>query len=83
MLKNSSPLLLALTLWLGGTTLQAQEAVSWESSMEAAQQRAQASNKLVLVHFWAPWCSQCIRMENEVFNQSGVAAQIQANFVPR
>lgn len=69
-------------LLLQGAEAIAQEPIAWESNLERAQKTAAQTNRLVLVHFWAPWCGPCQRMNAEVFSQPEVARQIQANYVP-
>src|SRR3989304_1097186 len=64
------------------TMVFAQQPVAWESSLENAQRLAAQTNRLVLIHFWAPWCNACKKMDAEVFNQPGVGAALQASYVP-
>ena len=56
--------------------------VQWLKSIDQARQIAGQTNRLVLVHFWAPDCAPCLRMEQSVFAKPGTAQRIQARFVP-
>ena len=58
-----------------------QTPMKWESDLQNAASRAAMLNRLVLVHFWAPWCTACHKMEKEVFSQPDVQSAIQANYV--
>ena len=68
-------------LWLNICV--AQEGVRWEPlSLQAAQQRAAQTRRLVLVHFWSPNCGPCQKMERLVFSRPDVAAAVEASYVP-
>lgn len=83
-----SPLIVVLSAVLAvpATTLWAvpaqQEAVHWHKDLESAKVVAKETNRLVLVHFWTPSCGPCIALNQNVFNQPGVANAIETQFVP-
>ncbi|MCS7305604.1 MAG: thioredoxin domain-containing protein [Thermoguttaceae bacterium] len=61
----------------------AQQGVRWEPiSIQAAQQQAAQTNRLVLVHFWSPNCGPCQKMERWVFSRPDVAATVETYYVP-
>jgi thiol-disulfide isomerase/thioredoxin/YHS domain-containing protein len=68
---------LAATLSVAG----AQDQMPWQPSLETAQQIAAQTNRLVLIHFWAPWCKPCARLDKDVFSHPETARALEANFV--
>ena len=59
-----------------------QQPIHWEATIDSAKAAAGQSNRLVLVLFSAPWCTACHHLENDIRNQPGAAAALEANFVP-
>jgi thiol-disulfide isomerase/thioredoxin/YHS domain-containing protein len=59
----------------------AEDQMPWLPSVEAAQQVAARTNRLVLIHFWAPWCQPCMRLEREVFSKPETGKALEPNFV--
>jgi thioredoxin-related protein/YHS domain-containing protein len=61
--------------------VQAQELLRWETDLASAQKQAAASNRLVLVHFWGPWCPPCMEMEKTVFSRPNLGTAINPWYV--
>lgn len=59
-----------------------QDAIHWHQDLESAKVVAKETKRLLLIHFWTPSCGPCMALERNVFNQPGVAAAIEAQFVP-
>ncbi|MFO0790125.1 MAG: thioredoxin family protein [Pirellulales bacterium] len=81
MRRFSQPLLVVVSALLATPAL-AQDAIHWHNDLESAKTMAKSTNRLVLIHFWAPSCGPCMALERNVFNQPGVAAAIEQQFVP-
>jgi YHS domain-containing protein/thiol-disulfide isomerase/thioredoxin len=56
--------------------------IQWQHDLDSAKAIAKQTGRLVLVHFWTPTCGPCAMLEQNVFNQPGVASALQAQFVP-
>jgi YHS domain-containing protein/thiol-disulfide isomerase/thioredoxin len=56
--------------------------INWQPSFEEAKLLAAQSNRLILVHFWAPSCKECKKLDKDVFSQATVQQSINARFVP-
>jgi YHS domain-containing protein/thiol-disulfide isomerase/thioredoxin len=60
----------------------ANDGIAWQQNLETAKRRATETNRPILIHFWAPSCAPCVRLDNEVFPQPSVAQAINSNFIP-
>ena len=59
-----------------------QQPLHWDATIDSAKVAASQSNRLVLILFSAPWCTACHHLEDDIRNQAGAAASLEANFVP-
>lgn len=76
------PLILLLTALLALPAQAQQNGVQWHYDLESAKSVAKQTNRLVLVHFWTTSCGPCVALDQNVFNQPGVASAIGPQFVP-
>ena len=59
------------------------ESLEWFTDAAAAQTKARAENKLVMLDFTgSDWCSWCIKLKREVFDQAEFAEFAQSRLVP-
>src|SRR6478672_13794530 len=77
-----SPLVVVLNSVLAVPAFGQLEAVHWHKDLESAKVVAKETNRLVLVHPSTPSRWPCMALNQNVFNQPGVANAIESQFVP-
>lgn len=57
------------------------EHVQWYKNWDEAVRAATEQKKGLIVDAWAQWCAACLKMDAEVWNESGVEALIHQHFI--
>lgn len=75
-------LLAAGCIGLAASAAQAAEGeLRWEPTLDAAKRLGAQTNRFVLVHFWAPWCKPCLRLDHEVLSKPELGSELSESFV--
>ncbi|MCF2873990.1 MULTISPECIES: thioredoxin family protein [unclassified Tenacibaculum] len=61
--------------------IQKGNATQWMTSFEDAKKMSIATNKLILIDFWATWCVPCKKMESDTWNKPEIQEVLSA-YVP-
>lgn len=60
----------------------ADKQIEWSTDIEGSLRQAAALGKPALLHFTAPWCAYCRRMEQNTYSDSRVITRVNSQFVP-
>lgn len=59
-----------------GASVEAAGALRWEKDFNAARTRARAEGRIVMVDFWAAWCTFCDKLDQTTYKDAAVVARL-------
>ncbi|MBK5256822.1 MAG: thioredoxin fold domain-containing protein [Vicinamibacteria bacterium] len=69
--------LMALTLLgLGTASSLGADSIRWEKDFRSAKARARSEGKIVMVDFWASWCTFCEKLDQTTYKDAAVVTRL-------
>jgi thiol:disulfide interchange protein DsbD len=74
---------LAVMLLVGAVSARAGDpSISWFKDLDDASEVAQKTNQLMMIEFWADWCSSCKVMDENIFSDPKLIAAVGERIIP-
>lgn len=68
--------ILVLSATLGGGRVEGASPLRWEKDFKSAKARARAEGRIIMVDFWASWCTFCEKLDQTTYKDPAVVARL-------